>query len=84
LRRGFEIVEVKVPEDAAAVGKSLRDVALPQQALIWGLVDVEGNPKGATADTVIHAGDEVVAVTLQESEEALRNVLTAPAPQRSF
>lgn len=84
LRRGFEIVEVKVPEDAAVVGRPIRDVGLPQQSIIWGIVDTEGNPKAPTADTVVHAGDEVVAVTLQESEEALRAVLTASAPERSF
>jgi len=84
LRSGFEIVEVKVPDGAGVLGKPLRDVLLPHQSLIWGIVDTEGNPKAPTADTVLHAGDEVVAVTLQESEEALRAALTAPTPQRSF
>ena len=84
LRHGFEIVEVKIPEDAGVVGKVLQDVELPGQSLVWGLVDTDGNPKAPTADTIIHAGDEVVAVTLKESEEALRASLTAPAPSRSF
>ena len=66
------------------VGKAVRDVLLPHHSLIWGIVDAEGNPKTPTADTVLHAGDEVVAVTLQESEEALRTALTALAPERSF
>jgi Trk K+ transport system NAD-binding subunit len=57
-------------------------VLLPHQALIWGIVDTEGNPKAPTVDTVLHAGDEVVAVTLQESEEALRTALTAPLAER--
>ena len=84
LRRGFEIVEIKVPAEAAVVGRSIRDVLLPHQSLIWGVVDAEGNPKASTADTVIHAGDELVAVTMRESEDALRQALTAPAPKRSF
>jgi trk system potassium uptake protein TrkA len=84
LRRGFEIVEVRIPEGAAVVGKALRDVLLPHQSLIWGIVDSEGNPRAPTAETALHAGDDVVAVTLRESEEALRSALTAPAPQRSF
>lgn len=84
LRRGFEIVEIKVPDDAAVIGRPLKDVALPQQSLIWGIVDAEGNPKAPTADTVLHAGDDVVAVTLQESEEALRAALSLPSPDRSF
>jgi trk system potassium uptake protein TrkA len=84
LRRGFEIVEVKVPPESAVVGRPLKDVLLPHQSLVWGIVDGEGNPKAPTPETVLHAGDEVVAVTLQESEEALRNSLTAPTPSRSF
>jgi trk system potassium uptake protein TrkA len=84
LRRGFEIVEVKVPGESGVVGRPVRDVLLPHQCLIWGIVDAEGNPKAPTAETVLHAGDEVVAVTLKESEEALRAALTAPAPDRSF
>ncbi len=84
LRRGFEIVEVKVPEEAAVVGQPLKDVVLPHQSLVWGIVDADGNPKAPTADTVLHAGDDVVAVTLQESEEALRTALTGPPPDRSF
>lgn len=84
LRRGFELVEVRVPSEAAVVGRPLKDVLLPHQSLVWGIVDDEGNPKAPTPDTVLHAGDEVVAVTLQESEEALRASLTAPPPSRSF
>ena len=84
LRHGFEIVEVKVPEGASIVGKALKDILLPNQSLVWGVVDAEGNPKAPTVETVLHAGDEVVAVTLQESEEALRTALSAPPPDRSF
>jgi trk system potassium uptake protein TrkA len=84
LRRGFEIVEVRIPPDAGVVGRPMREVLLPHQSIIWGIVDAEGNPKQPTADTVLHAGDDVVAVTLQESQESLRSALTAPAPPRSF
>ena len=84
LRHGFEIVEVKVPEGASIVGKALKDILLPNQSLVWGVVDAEGNPKAPTPDTVLHVGDDVVAVTLQESEEALRAALTAPTPVQSF
>lgn len=84
LRHGFEIVEVRIPDGATVVGKAIRDVHLPHHSLIWGVVDTDGNPQTPTADTVLHAGDEVVAVTLQESEEALRTALTSLAPERSF
>jgi len=76
---GLEIVEVKVPAAAAIVGKRIRDILLPQQSLIVLLVDADGMPRVPTSDTVIRAGDEVVAVAQTEMEDALRQVLTAPA-----
>lgn len=84
LRRGFQVVEVRVPGEAGIIGRPLRDVLLPHQSIVWGIVDTEGNPKAPTPETILHAGDEVVAVTLQESVEALRTALTAPSPERSF
>ncbi len=84
LRHGFEIVEIKIPSTSAVVGRPLRDVLLPHQSLIWGIVDAEGNPKAPTPETIVHAGDEIVAVTLQENEEALRSALIASASERSF
>ena len=47
--------------------------------MIWGIVDTDGNPQVPTSDTYLRAGDEVVAVTLLESEEALRAALTGPS-----
>ena len=48
------------------------------------IVGEDGQPKVPSGETIIHAGDEVVAVTLHESEEALREALLAPPPARSF
>jgi len=76
---GLEIVEVKVPENSAVVGKRIGDVLLPQQSLIALIVDSDGEPRVPRPDTVLHAGDEVVAVTRTENENALRAVLTASA-----
>lgn len=81
---GLEIVEVKIPPDAAVVGKSIRDILLPHQSLISLVVDSAGQPRVPTSDTVIREGDEVVAVTMKESEEALRAALTGPQPERSL
>ena len=77
---GLEIVEVKVPADAAVVGKAIRDLLLPHQSLISLIVNSDGQPRTATPDTIIHAGDEVVAVTMRETEGSLRAALTNPTP----
>lgn len=74
---GLEIVEVKIPQRSPIVGKSIRDLLLPPQSIISLVIDENGTPRVPTNDTVIHAGDEVVAVTLKESEEMLRSALTS-------
>lgn len=73
---GLEMVEVKVPPEAAVVGKKVVDVLLPQQALIVLTIDSEGVPRIPTGETVIHAEDDVVAVTRVEHEDAFRTILT--------
>ena len=76
---GLEIVEVKVPENSAVVGKRISDILLPQQSLIALIVDEDGVPRVPKSDTVVRAGDELMAVTRTENEDALRSVLTASA-----
>jgi trk/ktr system potassium uptake protein len=76
--RSLEVVEVRVPSEARIVNRKVSDALLPQGSLISLIIDPEGNPKVPSGDTLIHAEDIVLAVTNVESEEALRNALTAP------
>ena len=74
---GLEIVEVKVPEGAAVVGRHIDDILLPPQSIIALVIDDEGEPRVPNADTVVQAGDDVVAVTRTENEDALRFAFTS-------
>jgi trk system potassium uptake protein len=76
----LEIVEVKVPRDAHMVGKQVRQLLLPQGALVCLIIDAQGMPRLPTPDAVIHADDILVAVTSIEAEELLRTALTSPTP----
>jgi trk system potassium uptake protein TrkA len=78
--RGLEIVEIRVPPDAVVAGKQIKQLLLPQGALICLLIDADGSPRVPTPDTTIHTEDILVAVTSIESEEALRNALTSVSP----
>jgi trk system potassium uptake protein TrkA len=73
---GLEMVEVKIPDRSPAVGRPLRDVGLPQGALVSLIVDAGGMAKVPNGDTVLQAEDEVLAVTKPEMESALRLALT--------
>jgi trk system potassium uptake protein TrkA len=77
---GLEIVEVRVPQEAAVVGKQVRQVLLPQGALLSLIIDKAGTPRLPTPEVTIQAEDIVLAVTSIDSEETLRAALTAPAP----
>jgi trk system potassium uptake protein TrkA len=81
---GLEIVEVRIPDGSRVVGQPIKNILLPYQAMISLVVGEDGQPKVPSGETIIHAGDEVVAVTMHESEEALREALLAPPPPRSF
>jgi trk system potassium uptake protein TrkA len=77
---GLEIVEVKIPRQSSVLGKRIKELLLPQQSLIILTVDEEGTPRIPSDDTVLRAGDEVVAVSRRETEDALRAVLTGTKP----
>jgi trk system potassium uptake protein TrkA len=81
---GMEMVEMRVPEDSRIVNRAIKEIRLPYQSMIILIVGSDGQPKVPTGDTILHAGDEIVAVTLHESEGALREELMAPPPARSF
>jgi trk system potassium uptake protein TrkA len=81
---GLELVEVRIPEDSRVVNQPVRTILLPYQSMVVLVVGEDGLPKVPSGETVIHAGDEVVAVTLHESEAQLRDALLSPAPARSF
>ena len=78
-KRGLEIVEIRVPDEAAVVGRQVRQLLLPQGSLLCLVIDSEGTPRLPTPDTVIHADDILVAVTDIENEEGLRGALTSPS-----
>ncbi len=76
---GLEIVGVRVPANASVVGRRVGELLLPQQSLVALVIDADGTPHVPNAETFLHAGDEVVAVTRTDNEDALRRVLTDAA-----
>lgn len=75
---GLEIIDLHVQEGSRAAGVAVRDLMLPHQTLISLVVGVDGAPRVPSGDTVLHAGDEVIAVIPEASEEALRAMVQAP------
>jgi len=81
LRRGeFMLVEEKVPSGAQAVGIMIKDLDLPENCVIAGIIRAGKVivPRGVTS---IEAGDEVLAVVDRTAAESL-SALFKPAPAR--
>jgi len=81
---GLELVEVRVPSDSRVVGQALKTISLPYQSMIVAVIGPDGQPRPPSPETVIHADDQVIAFTLHENEEQLRDALMAPPPVRTF
>lgn len=77
---GLEVVELEIPEAASVVGRPLSEVRLPPQTIVSLVVREGSELQVPDAGTVLRAGDELVAVTSRENEEALRLALTRPNP----
>jgi len=73
--KGLEIVEVKIPPESAIVGKAVKELSLPPESVLSLIISKQHKPQVPTANTVIQAEDQIIAVTPLESEEMLRAAL---------
>jgi len=73
--KGLEVVELKIPGDAKAVGKEIRELPLPPESRLFLIIPKQEKPRVPTASTVIQAEDQIIAITTPESEEALKTAL---------
>lgn len=72
---GLEIVDIRISQDSAAVGKSMQELSLPDGSKIVLVIPKELKPYVPTTDAILQAGDRIIALTAPESEEALRATL---------
>ena len=75
---GVALVEVTMDEDAAAVGRRIDDLALPERSVVVAVVRGERVLPGGGGER-LEPGDEVLAVTALDAEPALRAALGGQA-----
>ena len=73
--KGLEIVDIKISPDSTTVGKSVKELALPKESKLALIIPKERKPRIPTTNTILQAGDEVIALTPPELEETLRAAL---------
>ena len=79
LRRGrYAVVEEKVPPGAAAIGKELRELGLPEQCVIAAIIR-KGQITLPRGTSMLEEFDEVLAITDTEGAQQLAKLLEPPS-----
>jgi trk system potassium uptake protein TrkA len=73
--KGLEIVEVKIPPNSPTIGKQIRELPLPPASVLSLIIRRRHKPIIPTDDTILQAGDQIIAATTPESEDELRTAL---------
>ncbi len=73
--KGLVIVDVKISDESTTVGKTVKGLSLPKESRLVLVIPHEGDARVPAANTVLRAGDQIIALTSPESEEALRAAL---------
>jgi len=78
LRRGrYSLVEEKIPKGAKAIGIAIKDLGLPDQCVIAGIIRL-GKVIIPRGNTTLEPEDEVLAVTDQDGARRLAELLAPP------
>ena len=72
----LEVVEVRVSPYSRMAGKQVRELELPPGSILSLIIREDQKPLVPTRETIIEAGDQIIAVTTTDTEEALRKALT--------
>src|SRR3954463_13846062 len=68
------LVEVTLADTSPAVDRSVADLGVPRDATLVAVVR-EGHVVVPRGDTVLQAGDEVLALVTEDSEDAVKGIL---------
>lgn len=74
--KGLVIVDVKISPESTTVGKTVKELSLPQESKLALVIPHTGDTHVPSASTVLRAGDQIIAVTTFGSEGALRAALS--------
>jgi trk system potassium uptake protein TrkA len=73
--KGLVIVDVKITTESPTVGKMVKELSLPKESKLVLVIPSEGSAHVPAANTVLQAGDQIIAITSPESKEALQAAL---------
>ena len=71
-----DVVEIKIPQNSKAVGKSIKELQLPPDSVLTLLIREGHKPLIPANDTTLQANDRIIVLTSKDNEEDLRKKLT--------
>ena len=72
--RNAEIVQIEVPEGSPVLGKTVKELELPKDSLLIAAIRNE-QVQVLKGESMLQAGDTVIALTSRAGEEALRKII---------
>jgi len=72
---GVNFIELEVPPSSPALGRPLRELGIPDDSILPLVIRKGSEAIIPYGDTVLEAGDQVIAVTSEASEETLRHII---------
>jgi len=73
--KGLVIVDVRITPESTTVGRKVKELSLPKESKLALIIPNKGNAHVPAANTVLQAGDQIIAVTSPESKKALQVAL---------
>jgi len=74
--KGLVLVDVKIPAGSSTVGKLVKDLTLPRDSKLALIIPTDGSAYVPAAATILKAGDQIIAVTPEDTKEALLAALS--------
>ncbi|HUP87246.1 MAG TPA: NAD-binding protein [Acidimicrobiales bacterium] len=75
-----QLIEVTLAEDSPAKDRTIMDLDVPRDATIVAILR-GGQVVVPRGDTLLHGGDEVLALTTRDSEDAVKRILIGGADE---
>ena len=74
--QGLTIVDVKITEESTTAGKMVKELSLPKESKLALIIPHEGSTHVPAAQTTLHVGDQIIAVTPSQYKEELEKALS--------
>ncbi len=72
---GLDLVEIKITDAFQGIGQKVGDILLPAGSQLLLFIRQDQKPQMASPDTIIQAGDQIIALTPVDTEDQLKAAL---------